>query len=68
MRVDKNQQLQADTQGDYTFGSSDFSGTPTCSSSARQPYQQLQSLNTEHWINNTYSFYGRDNWRMLASL
>jgi hypothetical protein len=70
MRVDKNQQLQADTQGDYTFGSSDFSGDSYVNFllGFADSYQQLQSLNTAHWINNTYSFYGLDNWHIAPRL
>jgi hypothetical protein len=69
MRVDKNQQLQADTQGDYSFGT-DFSGDSYLNFllGFADSYQQLQSLNTAHWINNTYSFYGLDNWRIAPRL
>ena len=70
MRVDKNQQLQADTQGDYSFGSSSFSKDSYLNFllGFADSYQQLQSLNTAHWLNNTYSFYGLDNWRILPRL
>ena len=70
MRVDKNQQLQADTQGDYSFGSSDFSGDSYLNFllGFADSYSQLQSLNTEHWLNNTYSFYGQDNWHIAPRL
>ena len=69
MRVDKNQQLQADTQGDYSFGT-DFSGDSYLNFllGFSDSYQQLQSLNTNHWINNTYSGYGMDNWHVLPRL
>ena len=69
MRSDKNQQLQADTQGDYSFGT-DFSGDSYLNFllGFADSYQQLQSLNTAHWINNTYSFYGLDNWHILPRL
>ncbi len=69
MRVDKNQQLQADTQGDYSFGT-DFSGDSYLNFllGFADSYQQLQSLNTAHWLNNTYSFYGLDNWRIAPRL
>jgi hypothetical protein len=69
MRVDKNQQLQADTQGDYSFGT-DFSGDSYLNFllGFSDSYQQLQSLNTNHWINNTYSGYGMDNWHILPRL
>lgn len=69
MRVDKNQQLQADTQGDYSFGT-DFSGDSYLNFllGFADSYQQLQTLNTAHWLNNTYSFYGLDNWHILPRL
>jgi hypothetical protein len=69
MRVDKNQQLQADTQGNYSFGT-DFSGDSYLNFllGFADSYQQLQSLNTEHWLNNTYSAYGMDNWHILPRL
>jgi hypothetical protein len=69
MRIDKNQQLQADTQGDYSFGT-DFSGDSYLNFllGFADSYQQLQSLNTAHWLNNTYSFYGLDNWRITPRL
>ena len=31
-------------------------------------FQQLQSIETFHWINNTYSFYGMDNWHATHRL
>ena len=66
MRIDKNQQLQSDTQGDYQFGT-DFSGDSYLNFllGFADSYSQLQSLNTEHWLNNTYSFYGLDNWHVF---
>jgi len=69
MRIDKNQQLQADTQGDYSFGT-DFSGDSYLNFLLGfvDSYSQLQSLNTEHWLNNTYSFYGLDNWHLTPRL
>ena len=56
MRVDKNQQQQADTQGDYTFGT-DFSGDSYINFLMDLPdIQQLQVIDMFHWIKNTYSF------------
>jgi hypothetical protein len=70
MRVDKNQQLQADTQGDYTFSNSAFAKDSYINFllGFANSYQQLQNLNTEHWVNNTYSFYALDNWHPLPRL
>lgn len=70
MRVDKNQQLQQDTQGDYTFGNSTFAMDSYVNFllGFANSYTQLQDLTGKHWINNTYSFYGMDNWRVLPRL
>lgn len=69
MRVDKNQQLQADTQGDFAFGN-DFSGDSYLNFllGFADSFKQLQSLNTAHWINNTYSGYAMDNWHVTPRL
>ena len=69
MCVHKNQQLQADTQGDYSFGT-DFSADLYLNFllGFADSYQQLQSLNTAHWLNNTYSFYALDNFRIVPRL
>jgi hypothetical protein len=69
MRVDKNQQLQADTQGNFSFGN-DWSGDAYLNFllGFSDSFQQLQSLNTAHWINNTYSGYAMDNWHVTPRL
>ena len=69
MRNDKNQQQQADTQGDYNFGS-DFSGDSYVNFllGLSDSFSQLQSMQMFHWINNTWSFYGMDNWRLTHRL
>jgi hypothetical protein len=69
MKVDKNQQQQADTQGDYTFGT-DFSGDSYINflMGFADSFKQLQVINMFHWINNTYSFYGMDNWHVTPRL
>jgi hypothetical protein len=72
MRSDKNQQQQADTQGDYTFNG----GTGVASQDPyinfllgyASTYQQLNDLETRHWLNNTYSGYAMDNWHVLPRL
>jgi len=70
MRADKNQQLQADTQGDYTFSNSQASGDAYVNFllGFANTYQQLQSQRTGHWLNNTYSGYGMDDWRITPQL
>ena len=72
MRMDKNQQQQADTQGDYVFngGTGVASQDPYINfvTGYASTYQQLNDLKTNHWLNNTYSFYAMDNWRVLPRL
>lgn len=70
MRNDKNQQQQADTQGDYSFNDSSYSKDAYGNFllGFASSYQQLQQLNTDHWINNTYSFYVNDNWHATPHL
>lgn len=69
MRSDKNQQQQADTQGDYTFGT-DFSGDAYVNFllGLADNFKQLQIMDTFHWLNNTYSFYAMDNWHVTPRL
>uniref|UniRef100_A0A7V4XSY8 TonB-dependent receptor n=1 Tax=Acidobacterium capsulatum TaxID=33075 RepID=A0A7V4XSY8_9BACT len=70
MREDKNQQLQADTQGDYGFDGSKYSGDAYINFllGFASTYDQLQQQRTDHWIANTYSFYAMDNWRITPRL
>ena len=69
MRSDKDQQQQADTQGDYTFGT-DFSGDAYVNFllGFADNFKQLQNLDMFHWLNNTFSFYGMDNWHVTPRL
>jgi hypothetical protein len=70
MRMDKNQQLQADTEGDYTFNGSAFSQNSYANLllGFASSYQQLQTQRTGHYINNTYSFYANDDWHATPRL
>jgi hypothetical protein len=70
MRMDKNQQVQADTQGDYTFNDSAFSGDSYVNFllGFASSYTQLQNQWTAHWLNNTYSGYVMDNWHVIPRL
>jgi hypothetical protein len=70
MRNDKNQQQQADTQGDYTFSQSSFSGDAYGNFllGFASSYQQLNQQSIFHWLNNTYSMYAQDNWKALPRL
>lgn len=70
MRNDKNQQQQADTEGDYSFSDSSYSDDAYGNFllGFASSFTQLQRLDTKHWINNTYSFYVNDNWHVTPSL
>ncbi len=68
MREDKNQQLQADTEGDYTFNGSNFSGSSYLNFllGFASNYAQLQAERTDHWLSNNYAFYAMDNWHLTG--
>lgn len=70
MHFIKNQQLQQNTQGTYVFNNSSFSMDPYVNfllgNSAT--FTQLQTLNGLHWVNNTYSVYAEDNWKITRGL
>jgi len=70
MRNDKNQMQQADTQGDYVFDQSAYSGDAYANFllGFATTYTQLNAQSMFHWLNNTYSFYGQDNWRIKPQL
>ncbi len=70
MRGDKNQQLQADTQGDYTFSGSGYSQSSYANFllGFASSYTQLQAQRTDHFVNNTYSVYAQDDWHATQKL
>jgi len=70
MRMDKNQQQQADTQGDYTFNDGAYAKDSYVNFllGFANGYTQLQAQETAHWVNNTYSAYALDNWHALPRL
>ena len=70
MREDKNQQLQADTQGDYTFNGSQYSGSSYLNFilGLAANYDELQTQRTDYWISNNYAGYAMDNWRVIPRL
>ncbi|MBW4027354.1 TonB-dependent receptor [Acidipila rosea] len=70
MRFIKNQGLQANTQGTYGFTTPSFSGDSYVNFllGDASSYSQLQSLNQDHWVNNTYSGYANDNWNITSRL
>ena len=70
MRTDKNQQLQADTQGDYTFNGAQYSKDAYVNFllGFASTYDQLQQERTDHFLANTYSVYGQDDWHITPKL
>jgi hypothetical protein len=66
----KNQQLQANTQGTAQFNSSAFSDDSYINFllGLTSNFTQLQYLSDKHWVNNNYSFYGNDNWKVTRGL
>ncbi len=70
MRMDKNQQLQADTEGDYSFNGSGFSQSSYANFllGYASSYSQLQNQRTDHYVNNSYAVYGQDDWHATPHL
>jgi hypothetical protein len=70
MRNDKNQEQQADTQGDYTFNDSAYSHDAYANFllGFASSFVQLNQKSMFHWLNNTYSFYAQDNWHAMQGL
>ena len=66
----KNQELQANTNGTFTFNNSSFSkdGVLNMLLGDADTFQQLEFLAGKHWVNDNYSFYGNDNWRVTNKL
>lgn len=69
-RIDKNQQLQADTQGDYTFSNSSYSDDSYANFllGFASSYEQLQQLSNRNWLSNIYSLYMMDAWHVSPRL
>jgi hypothetical protein len=76
-RYTKNQQLQNDAAGDFSFGQ-DQSGT-TAGGTTGDPFMSLvmglstgfsqpQSMSTRHYVNQTNSAYVNDNWKVSPRL
>jgi len=70
MRAVKNQQLQANTQGTAQFTPTSFSGDSYINFLLGDTanFTQLNYLAGKHWVNNTYSGYANDNYRIVPNL
>ncbi len=70
MHFIKNQQLQSNTQGTFTFNNTSFSDDSYLNYvlGDASSFTQLQALNGLHWVNNTYSGYAQDNWKVTRKL
>ncbi len=68
MREDKNQQIQADTEGDYSFSGSEYSQSSYLNFllGLASSYDQLESQRTDHWLSNNYGAYAWDNWHVTS--
>jgi hypothetical protein len=77
-RYTKNQELQADAAGDFSFGQNQ-TGTAAGISTNGDPFMSLvlglagnfnqpQSMSTRHYVNQTPSVYANDNWKVNARL
>lgn len=66
----KNQQLQANTQGTASFGSSAFSHDSYINAllGTADSFTQLQYLAGKHWVTNNYGIYFNDNWHVTPRL
>ncbi|HEV2323661.1 MAG TPA: TonB-dependent receptor [Terracidiphilus sp.] len=66
----KNQQLQADTQGQASFNSSNFTGDNYINAvlGLASSFTQLQHLSGKDWVTNNYGAYFNDNWHVTPSL
>ncbi len=70
MREDKNQQLQADTEGDYSFGNSAFADDSYVNFllGFASSYDQLEQQRTDYWISDNYAAYAMDDWHVTPRL
>lgn len=70
MHFIKNQQLQSNTEGTYTFNDSSFAHDSFVNYllGNAATFTQLQTLTGLHWVNNSYSAYVEDNWKVTRGL
>jgi len=77
-RYTKNQQLQADAAGDYSFGNCPLCDTAQDGNTGDPfvamtlglsgGYSQPQSMSIRHYVNQTNSVYVNDNWKVNPRL
>jgi hypothetical protein len=75
-RYTKNQQLQADAAGDYSFGNGQTGNGPGTTGDPFMSmliglsggYSQPQSMSIRHYVNQTPSVYANDNWKVSPRL
>ena len=68
MRYTKNQQLFGQPGGNATFGTLTNDSMMDMLLGLTSNYDQTQALNTNHYVNNTVSFWGDDNWKVTPRL
>jgi len=70
MRYTKNQQIFGTTEGSYLFNSSSasFDSYVNFLLGFAGQYSELQTQDVRHYVNNTLSFYGIDNWKVTPRL
>lgn len=66
----KNQQLQANTNGTFTFDNNGFAkdGIVNMVLGMSSGFNQLEFLYGKHWVTNNYSGYAIDNWHVTPRL
>jgi hypothetical protein len=67
-RYTKNQQLFGDPEGDFSFNALSNDGMMDFLMGIAGNYSQFQALPIRHYVNQTYSVYGNDNWHVSRNL
>jgi len=67
-RYTKNQQLFGDPEGDFSFSALSGDGMMDMLMGIAGSYSQFQALPIRHYVNQTTSFYGSDNWHTTKNL
>lgn len=67
-RYTKNQQLFGDREGRFGFSAISGDGIMDMLMGLAGNYSQYQALPTRHYVNQTYSLYGMDNWHVTPRL